>query len=53
MNGDFEAVLRSPQVLALLTGDGSCHEGENIEVYLERCILLYLTDDADGHQNNR
>ncbi|XP_051936997.1 tetratricopeptide repeat protein 27 [Hippocampus zosterae] len=53
MNGDFEAVLRSPQVLALLTGDGSCHEDENIEVYLERCILLYLTDDTDGHQTNR
>uniref|UniRef100_A0A3Q2YQX7 Tetratricopeptide repeat domain 27 n=1 Tax=Hippocampus comes TaxID=109280 RepID=A0A3Q2YQX7_HIPCM len=53
MNGDFEAVMRSPQVLALLTGDGSCHEGENIEVYLERCILFYLTDDTDGQQTNR
>uniref|UniRef100_A0A3Q2Y041 Tetratricopeptide repeat protein 27 n=1 Tax=Hippocampus comes TaxID=109280 RepID=A0A3Q2Y041_HIPCM len=52
MNGDFEAVMRSPQVLALLTGDGSCHEGENIEVYLERCILFYLTDDTDGQQTN-
>ncbi|XP_057703701.1 tetratricopeptide repeat protein 27 [Corythoichthys intestinalis] len=52
MIGDFEAVLRSPQVSALLTGDGSCHEGENIEAYLERRILLYLTGDMDGEQTN-
>ncbi|XP_077351998.1 tetratricopeptide repeat protein 27 [Festucalex cinctus] len=52
MNGDFEAVLRSPQVAALLTGDGSCHEGESIEAYLERHILLYLTDDTDGNQTS-
>ncbi|XP_077468904.1 tetratricopeptide repeat protein 27 [Stigmatopora argus] len=51
MNGEFEAVLRSPQVFALLTGDGSCHQGENIEAYLERRILLYLTGDTDGEQS--
>ncbi|XP_061546882.1 tetratricopeptide repeat protein 27 isoform X2 [Phycodurus eques] len=52
MNGEFEAVLRSPQVLVLLTGDGNCDEGENIEAYLERLILLYLTGDTEGDQTN-
>ncbi|XP_075932796.1 tetratricopeptide repeat protein 27 isoform X2 [Anarhichas minor] len=45
MEGDFEAVLLSPQVLDLLTGDGSCSEGEDIEAYLEKRVLQYLDDD--------
>uniref|UniRef100_A0A4W6G7F0 Tetratricopeptide repeat protein 27 n=1 Tax=Lates calcarifer TaxID=8187 RepID=A0A4W6G7F0_LATCA len=45
MEGDFEAVLLSPQVLDLLTGDGSCCEGEDIEAYLERQVLHYLTGE--------
>ncbi|KAM9808803.1 tetratricopeptide repeat protein 27 isoform X2 [Syngnathus typhle] len=53
MNGDFEAVLRSPQVLALLTGDGSCHEGESIEAYLERRVLSYLSADGDTPSSPR
>lgn len=53
MEGDFEAVLLSPQVLHLLSGDGSCDEGENIEAYLERRVLLYLTGDTNDGQTNR
>ncbi|XP_076598355.1 tetratricopeptide repeat protein 27 [Chaetodon auriga] len=53
MEGDFEAVLLSPQVLDLLSGDGSCDEGENIEAYLERRVLLYLTGDNNDDQTNR
>ena len=53
MEGDFEAVLLSHQVLDLLTGDGSCNEGENIEAYLERQVLLYLTGGTNDDQNNR
>ncbi|XP_061693028.1 tetratricopeptide repeat protein 27 isoform X2 [Syngnathoides biaculeatus] len=52
MNGKFEAVLRSPQVLALLIGDSTCDEGENIEAYLERRISLYLTGGTKGDQTN-
>ncbi|XP_008427233.1 tetratricopeptide repeat protein 27 [Poecilia reticulata] len=51
--GDFEAVLLSPQVADVLTGDGSCREGEDMEAYLERCLLLYLTAHGDGQLNNR
>uniref|UniRef100_A0A4W6G534 Tetratricopeptide repeat protein 27 n=1 Tax=Lates calcarifer TaxID=8187 RepID=A0A4W6G534_LATCA len=43
MEGDFEAVLLSPQVLDLLTGDGSCCEGEDIEAYLERQCVSCLS----------
>ncbi|XP_037638803.1 tetratricopeptide repeat protein 27 [Sebastes umbrosus] len=53
MEGDFEAVLLSPQVLDLLTGDGSCSEGEDIEAYLEKRVLLYLTGGANDDQTNR
>ncbi|XP_070772657.1 tetratricopeptide repeat protein 27 [Enoplosus armatus] len=53
MEGDFEAVLLSPQVLDLLAGDGSCSEGEDIEAYLERRVLLYLTGGTDDDQTNR
>ncbi|XP_071337667.1 tetratricopeptide repeat protein 27 isoform X4 [Trachinotus anak] len=51
MEGDFEAVLLSPQVLDMLTGDGSCSEGEDIEAYLERRVLLYLTGTNDDQTN--
>ncbi|MEQ2173285.1 hypothetical protein GOODEAATRI_030557, partial [Goodea atripinnis] len=47
LDGDFEALLGSPQVIDVLTGDGSCKEGEDIEAYLERRLLLYLTGDND------
>ncbi|XP_044070278.1 tetratricopeptide repeat protein 27 [Siniperca chuatsi] len=53
MEGDFEAVLLSPLVLAMLTGDGSCSEGEDIEAYLERRVLLYLTCATNHDQTNR
>lgn len=53
MEGDFEAVLLSPQVLDLLTGDGSCSEGEDIEAHLEKRVLLYLTSGTKDDQNNR
>uniref|UniRef100_A0A7N8X8P4 Tetratricopeptide repeat protein 27 n=1 Tax=Mastacembelus armatus TaxID=205130 RepID=A0A7N8X8P4_9TELE len=53
MEGRFEAVLLSPQVLDLLSGDGSSSEGENIEAYLERRVLLYLTGDTNNEQTNR
>ncbi|XP_032409683.1 tetratricopeptide repeat protein 27 [Xiphophorus hellerii] len=53
LDGDFEAVLLSPQVAGVLTGDGSCREGEDLEAYLERCLLLYLTAHGDDQPNNR
>ncbi|XP_022620855.1 tetratricopeptide repeat protein 27 [Seriola dumerili] len=53
MEGDFEAVLLNPKVLDLLTGDGSCSEGEEIEAYLERRVLLYLTGGTSDDQTNR
>ncbi|CAJ1066465.1 tetratricopeptide repeat protein 27 [Xyrichtys novacula] len=53
VDGDFEAVLLSHLVLDLLTGDGSCSEDEDIEDYLERQVLLYLTCGTDNNQANR
>nr|XP_019953123.1 PREDICTED: tetratricopeptide repeat protein 27 [Paralichthys olivaceus] len=53
MEGDFEAVLLSPQVLDLLGGDGNCNEGEDIKAYLERRVLLYLTDGPNDDRTNR
>lgn len=53
MEGDFEAVLLSRQVLDLLAGDGSCNKGEDIEAYLERQVLLYLTCGTNDDQTNR
>ncbi|XP_070696653.1 tetratricopeptide repeat protein 27 [Pempheris klunzingeri] len=53
MEGDFEAVLLSHQVLDLLSGDGSCSEGEDIEAYLEKRVLLYLTCDTADDRTNR
>ncbi|KAF6720018.1 Tetratricopeptide repeat protein 27, partial [Oryzias melastigma] len=52
LEGDFEAVLLSPQVQDLLTGDGS-YDDEDIEAYLERRVVLYLSDDSNGDQNSR
>lgn len=53
MEGDFEAVLLSPQVLDLLTGDGTFSEREDIEGYLERRVLLYITGGTNDGQTNR
>ncbi|XP_032397890.1 tetratricopeptide repeat protein 27 isoform X1 [Etheostoma spectabile] len=53
MEGDFEAVLLSPQVSDLLAGDGSYSDGEDIEAYLEKRVLLYLTCGTNGDQTNR
>ncbi|XP_076852553.1 tetratricopeptide repeat protein 27-like [Brachyhypopomus gauderio] len=47
LEGDFEAVLLSPPVLDLLTGDGGT--SENLEAYLEERVLTYL-DAAAGDQ---
>ncbi|TNN25476.1 Tetratricopeptide repeat protein 27 [Liparis tanakae] len=49
LQGDFEAVVLSPLVVALLSGDGRCSEGDDIEAYLEERVLLYL----DGDQGDR
>lgn len=53
MEGNFEAVLLSPHVLDLLNGDGSCGEEEDIEAYLERRVLLYLTCGPNNNQSSR
>ncbi|XP_063347961.1 tetratricopeptide repeat protein 27 [Pelmatolapia mariae] len=53
MEGDFEAVLLSTEVTDLLNGHGNYHEGENIESYLERRVLLYLTDGTNDNQTSR
>ncbi|KAM4600061.1 tetratricopeptide repeat protein 27 isoform 1-T1 [Fundulus diaphanus] len=53
LEGDFEAVLLSPQVKDVLSGDGSCLEEKDIEAYLERRLLQYLTGDNDDQQPNR
>uniref|UniRef100_A0A7N6FFI2 Tetratricopeptide repeat protein 27 n=1 Tax=Anabas testudineus TaxID=64144 RepID=A0A7N6FFI2_ANATE len=53
MDGNFEAVLLSPQVLHLLSGDGSFSEGEDIEAYLEKRVLLYITGGTNADQANR
>ncbi|XP_068184321.1 tetratricopeptide repeat protein 27 isoform X2 [Antennarius striatus] len=55
VDGDFQAVLRSPQVAHLLAGDGSCSRGEEeaVDAYLERRVLLYLRSGAEEEQPNR
>uniref|UniRef100_A0A668AVN8 Tetratricopeptide repeat protein 27 n=1 Tax=Myripristis murdjan TaxID=586833 RepID=A0A668AVN8_9TELE len=53
LEGDFEAVLLSPQVLDLLAGDCACSDGEDIEAYLERQVLLYLSDDTKNDKADR
>ncbi|KAM6916264.1 tetratricopeptide repeat protein 27 [Xenentodon cancila] len=52
LEGDFEAVLLSPQVIDLLSGDGSCGEEEEIEASLERRVLLYLSGGCSDEQVN-
>ncbi|KAM9804386.1 tetratricopeptide repeat protein 27 [Neosynchiropus ocellatus] len=47
MTGDFVAVLRSPRVLDLLRGGGDSVEGEDIETFLERRIVKYLSDSPE------
>ncbi|KAM6956612.1 tetratricopeptide repeat protein 27 [Aplochiton taeniatus] len=56
LEGDFEAVLLSPQVLDLLAGEGgddSCVAGETIEAYLERRVLAYLIDGSKDDKADR
>ncbi|XP_071396495.1 tetratricopeptide repeat protein 27-like, partial [Centroberyx affinis] len=53
LEGDFEAVLLSPLVLDLLGGDGTCGDGEDIEAYVERRVLLYLTDPTKDDKADR
>lgn len=53
MAGNFEAVLLSHLMVDLLTGDGSCSEEEDIETYLERRVLLYLTFGTNNDQTSR
>ncbi|XP_038816431.1 tetratricopeptide repeat protein 27 [Salvelinus namaycush] len=51
-DGDFEAVLLSPQVLDLLGGgDGS--DRESIDAYLERRVLAYLNDSTQEDKADR
>uniref|UniRef100_A0A3B1KD82 Tetratricopeptide repeat protein 27 n=1 Tax=Astyanax mexicanus TaxID=7994 RepID=A0A3B1KD82_ASTMX len=51
LEGDFEAVLLSPQVLDLLAGDPE--EGESIEAYLERRVLVFLSNATEDQKNDR
>lgn len=51
LEGDYEAVLLSPQVLDLLAGDPE--DGESIEAYLERRVLVYLSNTAEDQKNDR
>ncbi|KAM3606001.1 uncharacterized protein V6R79_008859 [Siganus canaliculatus] len=53
MEGDFEAVLLSPQVSELLLGDGSCSQSQDIEAYLESRVLAYLSCGTGDNQINR
>lgn len=53
MAGNFEAVLLSHLMVDLLIGDGSCSEEEDIETYLERRVLLYLTFGTNNDQTSR
>lgn len=49
--GDFEAVLFSSAVQGLL---GACpEEGDSIEAYLERQVLLYLSDVTEEQRSHR
>ncbi|XP_066527125.1 tetratricopeptide repeat protein 27 isoform X2 [Hoplias malabaricus] len=51
LEGDFEAVLLSPQVLDLLAGDPK--EDESIEAYLERKILIYISNATEDQKSDR
>ncbi|KAK3538275.1 hypothetical protein QTP70_034262, partial [Hemibagrus guttatus] len=43
--GDFEAVLLSVPVLEMLSGEPE--QDENIESYLQRCIITYLSTNEE------
>ncbi|XP_030642227.1 tetratricopeptide repeat protein 27 [Chanos chanos] len=49
--GNYEGVLLSPQALDLLAGDPV--EGESIEMYLERCVLAYLSNATEDNKMER
>ncbi|XP_067091989.1 tetratricopeptide repeat protein 27 [Osmerus mordax] len=51
LDGDYEAVLLSPQVLDLLGGDGGA--GEGIEAHLEKQVLAYLADRTEDDKADR
>ncbi|KAG5266794.1 hypothetical protein AALO_G00236280 [Alosa alosa] len=53
LEGDFEAVLLSPQVLDLLGAESEAVEGETIEAYLERKVLAYLSDSTEDDRLER
>lgn len=53
LEADCKAVLLSPQVKAVLTGDGSCRQEEDVEAYLERRLLEFLTGDGSHQQHHR
>lgn len=53
LEGDFEAVLLSPQVLDLLGDEGEAVEGETIEAYLERKVLAYLSHSTEDDRLDR
>uniref|UniRef100_A0AAY5KJ61 Tetratricopeptide repeat protein 27 n=1 Tax=Esox lucius TaxID=8010 RepID=A0AAY5KJ61_ESOLU len=52
LEGDFEAVLLSPQVLDLL-GGGDNFDGQAIEAYLEGRVLAYLDNSTDDDKVDR
>ena len=49
--GDFEAVLLSPQVLDLLAG--APEDGESIEAYMERRVLIYINSATEVQRSDR
>lgn len=51
LEGDYEAVLLSPQVLDLLAGEGN--EDQGVEAYLEKQVLAYLTNCSDNEKADR
>ncbi|KAF7704853.1 hypothetical protein HF521_021925 [Silurus meridionalis] len=49
--GDFEAVLLSGPVLEMLSGEPE--QDENIELYLQRCIITYLSSNDEETRKDR
>ncbi|XP_060789209.1 tetratricopeptide repeat protein 27 [Neoarius graeffei] len=49
--GDFEAVLLSVPVLEMLSGEPE--QDENIESYLQRCIITYLSTNEEETKRDR
>ncbi|KAJ8014188.1 hypothetical protein DPEC_G00037660 [Dallia pectoralis] len=52
LEGDFEGVLLSPQVLDLLGGGETCGD-QTIEAYLEERVLSYLINSTDDDKVDR